>query len=661
MKTASVIPALFALILIKPLSAQEPQLNSVLPLGGTTGTSFEIEIHGRNLEGAQTVWFDCNELRASIHRIETGDDGKGGEESRKQLPPAGTKKVSEQRLIARIEVAASAKVGTHVLRLVTPRGVSGPLAFQVNEEPAVTEIPTAHATAAEAQPLRFPVVVSGRIGELGELDYYAIDVSKGQELQFEVITGSGLFPASPGQFRVPQLFLYEPSGSWFDPRRIARVECEDESIFFTFPRQTYSSHYLPRLSRRFDKPGKFLLEVSGFQGDGGPAHTYQLRVVLVDKSSTPFSKDWTPRVLAHSSGSDWLNRDLARRLEPDRLTKLQSRTLRVGAKDHKAGGQATASANTKGRLDAAANDGKQVSKVDPLSSEAPLNSVRESEPNDSSEQALSIKIPALIEGNIGSPRDRDYFKFEVKQGDALVFEIETPQRSFPYFSPRLSVADAAGQEILSNIYRVVAGDGDDWIKTVEPKTIYTFERDGEFYLQVRDLTSRRGAPDMAYRILVRRQVPHLGRVAPETFAIHGGETEVDHINLAPGDTKTLTLVSDQEEGFSDEIALSLENLPPGIRVLPVATAAREMPSQAGQVYEARGSVHKERFRPERHLTTIMLIANPDAPATEMPQMISFRAQTALPGRLGPSIRVYEMPLMIVQPAGAQLSSSVQNK
>ena len=118
----------------------------------------------------------------------------------------------------------------------------------------------------------------------------------------------------------------------------------------------------------------------------------------------------------------------------------------------------------------------------------------------------------------------DYFKFKAKAGQALAFEIETPDIPPARFNPRLGVSEANGQEVFANIYKEVGGDGDDWISTIEPKTLYTFTRDGEYFLQIRDLTFRYGNPKFTYRILIRPQIPHLGGIA----------ALADRMNLGPG-------------------------------------------------------------------------------------------------------------------------------
>src|SRR6185436_14162373 len=98
------------------------------------------------------------------------------------------------------------------------------------------------------------------------------------------------------------------------------------------------------------------------------------------------------------------------------------------------------------------------------------------------------------------------------------------------------------------------GDGDDWIKSIQPKFLCKFDKAGEYRLQVRDLTSRLAGAGYAYRIVVRPALPHLGETS-----VRG----VDRVNLAPGQTKRLTAGTEFEEGIQGQAAISGEDLPEG--------------------------------------------------------------------------------------------------
>ena len=302
--------ALFALVTGSELRAQEPQLSSVFPLGGRQGSVFEAEVRGQNLAGTYAVWFDCYDLKAKVQKVEeiAGDKKEGSE----------AKKKTKQRVLLKVEVGQSARIGVHTFRLVSGRGVSNALWMRVNSEPVMGESETASQTTGRALAVSPPVAINGKISQLGERDYYAFDALKGQELRFEVFSD---WPANPPR---PQLTLYQPTGSWFDAHRLTRLAFNDASIF-----------YLPRLTYQFKKEGRYLIEVGAFYGQGGADYSYQLRISQAGRSEDSESEQWSGTVmnpesrrLAHSDLSEWRDRDFAREIKADRLQVFWSRTVR---------------------------------------------------------------------------------------------------------------------------------------------------------------------------------------------------------------------------------------------------------------------------------------------------------------------------------------------
>ena len=67
--------------------------------------------------------------------------------------------------------------------------------------------------------------------------------------------------------------------------------------------------------------------------------------------------------------------------------------------------------------------------------------------------------------------------------------------------------------MAENIYRKIDGNGDDWVKSLEPKIVYTFAEGGTYQVRVKDLTHRNGPDTFRYRPLMREPVPHVGRVS----------------------------------------------------------------------------------------------------------------------------------------------------
>ena len=266
-----------------------------------------------------------------------------------------------------------------------------------------------------------------------------------------------------------------------------------------------------------------------------------------------------------------------------------------------------------------------------------------------------MKIPGLIEGRIQKPGDVDLFRFQAKAGQQLAFELETPRVSPPHFNPWLKLLDEGGNELVSNIYMEYGGDGDDVNKTVERKTIFTIEQAGSYYVQVRDLTSVQGGPRFVYRLLARPQVPHLGRIEISLGVTPSLSTlidKTDRINLEAGQAKEMVVVCEKEEGFQGEVALTVDNLPPGVQAW-VSTAAgwTETLMRGIQYRPLDVEVMSPRHhRPQRSATTLLFWASPDTPITGMPRFLHLVARPVVDGRAGPAVPAGRIPFLAIHPA-----------
>ena len=248
------------------------------------------------------------------------------------------------------------------------------------------------------------------------------------------------------------------------------------------------------------------------------------------------------------------------------------------------------------------------------------------------------ELPALIEGVIDPPGKTDHFRFSAQADEALAFEVETPRQIVPRFNPWLRIMDENQNVVFSCVYNRVEGNNVQLFRYFEPKMVYTFQQGGEYTAEIRDLTRRYGGPEFVYRLMIRRQVPHIGKL----------QLDVDRINLVQGEGKPVIVTADREEGFGGEIALSVDNLPEGLEALP--TAVQEPPRPP-----AFDEGQKEIFRPETQKVAISLIADSKAPATRRPQVVRVSARPVVNGRLGRPIPVGEV-LVIVLPAARSVAN-----
>lgn len=591
--------------------SSEPEILSVFPLGGQRGDTTAVELKGRLLKGAHTLLFDCEELQARITRIEEIELADSMQPSQDKEKPEAKRR--GQRVWLRLSVGKKARIGTHRFYLVTPQGVSNPSWLQVHSQPNVRETEKSGEKRVEVQDLEPPAIANGTISQHGEVDYYEFAGVAGREVLIEVGSGIGGFD--------PTLTLYEPAGSWFDPERLIRLAYNDEP--------NRMAGQTARLRHRFARNGHYVAAVGAFVNRVNPYSHYQLRILPVRESGSVVEKEFT-QATAHPEPLDWKERDFSRGIDTRRLKDLRARTV----------------SRPKGPSQVGQGPGSRPSSAD-VSKNGPVPegqslkrtfadsilSVGEQEPNNSPGNGLSLQLPVLIEGKVQGPSDVDYFRLRVESGTALAFEIDSPQRKVGDFSPWLGVVDSDGKELLTNLYVRLGGDGDDWVQTLEPKIVYTFEQAGDYDLWIRDLTSHQGNDQSAYRLLIRPQVPHVGEVS----------VAQDRLNLIQGEAKKLTVTIAREEGFEGEMAIAVKNLPSGVKVLPAA-----------ELEEAKGPslarLHPERFLAKEETATLVFLVAKNAKSTQVPRFATVEVQPILQGSVGPSFAVKQIPIMVVEPA-----------
>lgn len=595
------ILAVTALLLPATSKASDPQVLSIAPLGGKKGARLEVTLRGKSLQGAYAVRFDREGVTATVERVEELE-AEGGADPSQESPQS-------QKLTLALRIDPSAGRGRYRLRVVSPQGVSGPLAFLVHDLPAVAESQPTTGHASSPQAIGVPCAVNGVISRPGERDLYALRAAQGQQLRFELISNpSGTSMGGRAGYRGgfdSVLTLYRPLGSWFEKGRLHRLAYDDKSKANPRPN--------PLIETRVAQTGLYLLEVGSFYNLGSDEFSYQLRV-------TPSGPQVPQRPPATSNGSasePWRERSFSRPIRPDHIRRILARTVEPG----NGVGAASAGNGTPPREEANGSAGTTAYSI-----------IREQEPNDDSAPAAVATLPFLVEGSIDQPGDLDRLvSFRVRPGQKLSFELETPEATLPDFNPRWAVVDEAGQVVLSNVYRRVVRQALSYSKTIEPKTIHAFLRGGTYTLRVRDTTQRNGASDFRYRLLARPQIPHAGEL----------KVLEDRLNLVPGKAGKLTVTTGQEEGFSGQVLLQVEGLPPGVQALPGTDYRPETPPNLDDGPKAR-------YMAQQGATSVMIVTAEDAPATRMPRVLRIRARPVVSGKMGALLPVGKVHLMVLK-------------
>lgn len=198
--------------------------------------------------------------------------------------------------------------------------------------------------------------------------------------------------------------------------------------------------------------------------------------------------------------------------------------------------------------------------------------------NNTAAAAQSITAPVGVSGRISQEGDIDCYQFECKKDERFSFEI-VARRSQSMLDPVMRVLNAQGGALLENddlnTGRFSYADSllENW----------TAPADGKYVVEVRDLHLR-GGPQFVYFLSVTRSEPY--------FVL---DSDTDKALLAPGTAAAIFVRAYRKNGFTGEVRLGVEGLPPGVtascgRILEsgkdgciVLTAAADAPRGAANI------------------------------------------------------------------------------
>ncbi|MEO6758053.1 MAG: hypothetical protein ABIO24_01270, partial [Saprospiraceae bacterium] len=238
--------------------------------------------------------------------------------------------------------------------------------------------------------------------------------------------------------------------------------------------------------------------------------------------------------------------------------------------------------------------------------------------------------PGIVEGRITQPGEVHLIQVKVDKAQDLAIEIETPEATLPRFNPIVRLLEPGGSEIVTNVYTKLNNNGLYMMKMIQAKTSFSLGAPGIYTLQIRDITTDRGGADFHYRVLVRPQIPHIGKLT----------APMEHLNLRAGETRIVTVTLDREEEFGDSVALAAENLPAGVTAIPAMEKPLDRPPlpNGGKL---------ERYTPKPQTASLLLVASPDATLSTEPARLRLVARAVINGQLQRAIPVAEIPMMVI--------------
>jgi hypothetical protein len=546
-----------------------PHIGYVYPAGGRQGTTFQVTLGGQFLNGVSNVFIsgagaegavvdfskpmnqgEFNRLRDRLRELQdkrqaalrearrggaghsttntwTAADEKVMAEIRDKIvknpPNRSAAPALAENVIVHITLATNAEPGEREIRLGGLLGLSNPLKFCIGMLPEFSQ-PAAKApnpdldrflerlgktptkeTARTEMRIVLPAAVNGQITP-GGVDRFRFHARKGQQL-VAVVTARDLIPyladAVPGWFQAT-LALYDAKG-----KELAYLD-------------DFRFHPDPVLCYKIPRDGDYVLEIKDAIYRGREDFVYRITL-----GELPFITSIFP-----------LGGRVGQRTEVA-LTgwNLPQESLIVEPQG-----------NARPAVLLSVGEPPQISNLVPFAADT-LPEFQENESNNSPAQAQKIVLPAIINGRIGQPGDKDVFQFEGRAGDELVAEVYARRVDSPIDSV-LRLTDGSGQPLAFNDDWEDKGSGlsthhaDSYLRTKLPA-------DGTYFVQLFD-AQHHGGDEYAYRLRLSAPRPDFElRVVPCS------------VNAPAGGSVPLTVYALRKDGFTNEIELALKDPSPG--------------------------------------------------------------------------------------------------
>lgn len=169
----------------------------------------------------------------------------------------------------------------------------------------------------------------------------------------------------------------------------------------------------------------------------------------------------------------------------------------------------------------------------------------EAELNNLAAAAKPVTIPAVVNGRIDQPGDKDAWQISLMKGQAIRFECRAAMLGSP-LAAELVLRDEGGKDVAR---------ADALEANADPVLNFTSPADGKFTLEIGEKFPSRGGATFAYRI----------RIAPPLKTADFDVTMPDSLAMdAEGAAKNLEVVVTRSGEFKGPITLHVDGLPAGI-------------------------------------------------------------------------------------------------
>ncbi|HND53553.1 MAG TPA: hypothetical protein PLV92_14185, partial [Pirellulaceae bacterium] len=420
----------------------------------------------------------------------------------------------------RFRIAVDAAPGLREVRLVATQGASAAFPFVIGDRAELTHDLRRGTLAVPG----FPVVANGRLDAAGAIDRYELRLAAGQQVVCAAFTKRLRSPVDPVMRLVDREGRVVATG--LPPSEVGRGA--DGLLVF-----------------RAAEAGAFTLELFDFQLGGGGDYTYRLS--MTDGPWIDYVFPWEvagdgqrtaggPTEVADAPGQTGAAGQASAPGKP-------SEVLVVGW--NLSGGDGRLWRTTATVRPAVGGDAAPTLVDNTLmlpASPWPVIVERESE------SSIPVSWPVAVFGRFDAPGDVDVLTIAGKKGERLAIEVMSAQAGFPTDAV-LTIRDATGKQLQ---------EVDDSDGGRDSRVRWEVPADGQYAIVLRD-RSRQGGPRHLYRLTIAPPTPDLRvRVNSASLLLH------------PGRTTKMPVLVERRDGFSGDLELTVEGLPPGVSVAPVS-------------------------------------------------------------------------------------------
>jgi len=476
-----------------------PMITHAYPVALQRGTTTEIAVDGQmKFAGAYKALFEVAGISAEVT-------------SPPPVPGTLLKSVKMKTTIAK-----DAPLGVREFRIATSLGVSSVGQLLIVDDPIVMEKP-ANNLVAQAQDVKLPCTLVGKLEVLEDLDYFKFDAKEGETITFEMFCARIQDKIHDLQKHAkPMLTLFDGEG---------RELAANDTFFFADPMLAYI----------ITKTGAYYLQVRESTYDGDQRWVYAIAATNRPYVSHVFPMAGNPgkTIDVEPIGSARAIRDKFKLLVPDAFGVQQ---IQLGFDPL--------------TPDPSPAEGRG-GKLNPASFiVSNLPQFVEVEPNDEPAKANRVTIPAGVNGRIGKKRDADHYVFAATKGKPIRMELKARR-----FGTLLNSS-------LHGILEVITPKGDlvasnDTTHGQEASLVFSPAADADFILRVRDLNSK-GSESSVYFVEMDWATPD--------FTVR---CDPDKTMIGPGSSTSWYVHVNRVNGFAGPVDVTIKGLPKEVTASPL--------------------------------------------------------------------------------------------